>query len=344
MITRQFLRKSLARFSACRLAVLGDVMLDEFLWGKVDRISPEAPVPVVQIRRETSRPGGAANVASNLVALGGQVRIFGIIGDDGAGRKLCESLTAEKIGTSGLVIDSGRRTTVKTRVIGQNQQMIRIDRERTEPIDYPVRKALGEGLFKALPELDGVIVSDYAKGVIAPEFLEDVIGRFRKAGKFICIDPKLKNFNLYKSSTIVTPNTREAESFLGRIFESEADVMKAGGDILRQLRTDAVLITRGEHGMSLFEKGREPLTIPTRALEVFDVTGAGDTVIAAFSLALAAGCVMAEAAEIANLAAGVVVGIVGTATASPKAVLEHFDRGNFKAVEEETPKNGRDSE
>jgi len=333
MITRARLKSVLTKFSHIRLAVLGDVMLDEFVWGKVERISPEAPVPVVQIKRETWRPGGAANVASNLVALGAKADIFGIIGDDGAGRRLVESLQSEKIGTAGLIADSGRRTTVKTRVLGQNQQMLRIDREFTDPIDYRCQKDLSNTLWKIAPSLHGVIVSDYAKGVIVAELLSQIIERFRGSDKPVTIDPRPKNGPLYKGASIVTPNTREAEELLGRKFETEEDVLKGGTDLMRQLKLDAALITRGEHGMSLFERGKKPLTIPTRAREVFDVTGAGDTVIATFSLALAAGCPMAEAAEIANLAAGVVVGIVGTAVASPRLVLEHYDRITLESRE-----------
>lgn len=337
MLSHSRLKKMLKQFAGRRLAVLGDVMLDEFLWGRVDRISPEAPVPVVQIRKETWRSGGAANVAANLRSFGAQAHIFGVVGDDGAGRKLSETLASEGIATEGLIVDSGRRTTVKTRILGQNQQMVRIDREATDPIDYERQKAILEHLARLLPTLDGVIVSDYAKGVIVGDLLSQVIERVKKAGKFVAIDPKLKNFPLYKHASIITPNTREAESVLGRVFESEEDVLRGGADLLKQYRTDAVLITRGEHGMSLFERGLPPVTIPTQALEVFDVTGAGDTVIATFGLALASGCSMTEAAEIANLAAGVVVGIVGTATASAESVLNHYDRINFKAAE-----NGND--
>ncbi|NLI79632.1 MAG: D-glycero-beta-D-manno-heptose-7-phosphate kinase [Candidatus Riflebacteria bacterium] len=326
MLTRTRLKKLLTQFAGHRLAVLGDVMLDEFVWGRVDRISPEAPVPVVQVKKETWRAGGAANVASNLRSFGARAHIFGVIGDDGNGRKLAETLRAEGIDTAGLVTDSGRRTSVKTRILGQNQQMIRIDREATEAIDYERQKAILDHLTRLLPELDGVIVSDYAKGVVVGDLLTLVIERFKKAGKFVAVDPKLKNYPLYKKASIITPNTREAEAALGRVFENEADVLQGGADLLEQFRTDAVLITRGEHGMSLFEKGKKPITIPTQAIEVFDVTGAGDTVIATFSLALAGGCTMPEAAEIANLAAGVVVGIVGTATASADSVLAHFDR------------------
>jgi D-beta-D-heptose 7-phosphate kinase/D-beta-D-heptose 1-phosphate adenosyltransferase len=329
-MNRTELSNILSKFSKCKLAVLGDVMLDEFYWGKVDRISPEAPVPIVQIKKETWRPGGAANVASNLVALGAQATIFGIVGDDGAGRRLNETLQKEKIGTEGLIIDSGRRTSVKTRIIGHKQQMIRIDRENTEPVDYQRQKAILNTMLKMSDELDGVIVSDYAKGVIVPELLKEVIDKFKSMGKFVSIDPKLKNFPIYKKPTIITPNLKEAESAHGRIFESEEDILKGGADLLKQTNSDAILITRSEEGMTLFSKGKEPITIPTQAIKVFDVTGAGDTVIATFSLALAAGCTMPEAVKVSNLAAGVVVGIIGTATATPELVLEHYDKIHFR--------------
>lgn len=331
---RSELEKILDGFSRCNLAVLGDVMLDEFCWGKVDRISPEAPVPIVQVKTETWRPGGAANVASNLVMLGARAHIFGIIGDDGAGRRLTEELQKDKIGTEGLIIDSGRRTSVKTRILGQNQQMIRVDRENTDAIDYQRQKDILSVLLDMADELDGVIVSDYAKGVVVEDLFKEVVARFRKMGKFIAVDPKLKNFPIYKKPTIITPNTKEAEAALGRVFETEADVMKGGIDLLKNTGADSILITRSEHGMSLFEKGRDPVTIPTRALQVFDVTGAGDTVISTFSLGLASNCSMLCAAEVANLAAGVVVGIVGTAAANREQVLEHYDRSRFASRKE----------
>jgi len=335
MLSRHRLKEVLKKFSRCHLAVLGDVMLDEFLWGKVDRISPEAPVPVVQIKKETWKPGGAANVASNLVALGAKATIFGVIGYDGSGRRLRETLERENIGTEGLIIDENRRTTVKTRIIGHTQQMIRIDREETEPFNTVIEKRLLSAIDNIFPKVQGIIVSDYAKGVITKNILRKIIKQFRDDGKFVAIDPKLKNFSLYRGASIITPNTKEAEAALGRSFENEESLLKGGLELLKQYNTDAVLITRGEQGMSLFEKGLKPLTIPTQALEVFDVTGAGDTVIATFSLAIASGCAMPTAAEIANLAAGVVVGIVGTATASPQSVLEHFDRVNLKTSETE---------
>jgi len=329
---RNQLEKILKEFSRCSIAVLGDVMLDEFCWGKVDRISPEAPVLIVQVKTETWRPGGAANVASNLVALGAKAHIFGIVGDDGAGRRLNEALISDKIGTAGLIVDSGRRTSVKTRILGQNQQMIRVDRENTENIDYERQKAILTTMLDMTAELDGVIISDYAKGVVVEDLFKEVVARFRKLGKFIAVDPKLKNFPMYKKPTIITPNTKEAESALGRIFETEEDVMKGGLDLLKNSSADAILITRSEHGMSLFEKGKTPVTIPTRAIKVFDVTGAGDTVIGTFSLGLAAGCTMQQAAEIANLAAGVVVGIVGTASASIEQILEHYELSFGRAI------------
>jgi D-beta-D-heptose 7-phosphate kinase/D-beta-D-heptose 1-phosphate adenosyltransferase len=334
MISRTRLKEVLEQFTRVELGVLGDVMLDEYLWGKVERISPEAPVPVVQIKKETWRPGGAANVAANMVALGARVHIFGVVGQDGNGKRLKECLEAEKIETAGLVFDPNRRTTVKTRIIGHNQQMVRIDRESIEPILPETMNTLRHTLETLHERLAGVVVSDYAKGVISKEIMAPLISQSRRTHKFVAIDPKLKNYPLYEGATLITPNTREAESALGRVFENEADVLRGGMDLLKQFGTDAALITRGEHGMSLFERGIEPVTIPTRALDVFDVTGAGDTVIATLSLALAAGCQLPEAAEIANLAAGVVVGIVGTATASKEQIFEHYDRINVKATPE----------
>lgn len=324
---RNELEKILTSFSGRSIAVLGDVMLDEFCWGKVDRISPEAPVPVVQVKKETWRPGGAANVATNLVAMGAKAHIFGIIGDDGSGRRLTETLQDEGIKTDGLIVDSGRRTSVKTRIIGQNQQMLRVDREHTEPIDYQCQKSILTVMLDMIDELDGVIVSDYAKGVIVEDLFKELVTKFRQKGKFISVDPRQKNFPFYKKQTIITPNVKEAQEALGgRILESEEDILKGGADLLKQTGSDAILITRSEKGMTLFERNKEPLTIPTKAIKVFDVTGAGDTVISTFSLGLAAGCTMPQAAEVANLAAGVVVGIVGTAAATQEQVLTHFDR------------------
>lgn len=326
---RSELERILKNFSNCNIAILGDVMLDEFCWGKVDRISPEAPVPVVQVKEETWRPGGAANVATNVVSMGAKAHIFGIIGDDGSGRRLTEELQNHNIGTEGLIVDSGRRTSVKTRILGQSQQMLRVDREFTEPIDYQRQKNILNLMLDMSDKLDGVIVSDYAKGVIVEDLFKEVVTNFKQKGKFVAVDPRQKNFPFYKRQTIITPNVKETQEALGRFIETEADIMKAGIDLLKQTSSDAILITRSEKGMSLFEKGKEPVTIPTMAINVFDVTGAGDTVIGTFSLGLAAGCNMVEAAQVANLAAGVVVGIVGTATATQEQVLAHFDKGKF---------------
>lgn len=333
LIPRQRLKELLTSFKTCRIIVVGDIMLDEYLWGVVDRISPEAPVPIVQVKRESWRVGGAANVAANVKSFGAKVCLFGVVGDDLAGRRLLETLNAEGINTSGIIIDSGRPTTLKTRIIGHNQQMLRIDKESTENIDVEIQEGILDLILKALPEVDGVIVSDYAKGVIVEGLIKPLIEKVRKENKFIVVDPKLKNFNLYRKATLITPNTKEAASALGRVFEKEEDVLKAGEDLLHLYKTDAILITRGEHGMSLFQKNADPITIPTHALEVYDVTGAGDTVIATFALALASKASMLEAAQISNLAAGVVVGIVGTAVATVSKVLEHYDRLNIHILE-----------
>lgn len=320
------LEKILSSFSGCSVAVIGDLMLDEFYWGNVERISPEAPVPIVQITGETWRPGGAANVAANVVSMGANAHVFGVIGDDGAGRRLTEKLEAQNISTEGLIIDSGRRTSVKTRVIGQRQQMIRIDRENTQDIDYQRQKDMLTTLMDISYKLDGIIVSDYAKGVIVETLLKELVDRFKKRDKFVAIDPRLKNFDYYKNATVITPNVREAESFLGKVFVTEKDVEDGGMKLLKRTSSDAILLTRSEKGITLFERDKKPVTIPTRALEVFDVTGAGDTVISAFSMALATGASMPEAAEVANLAAGVVVGMVGTASAQKQQILNHHER------------------
>jgi D-beta-D-heptose 7-phosphate kinase/D-beta-D-heptose 1-phosphate adenosyltransferase len=305
--------------------VLGDVMLDEFLWGRVARISPEAPVPVVEVSRQSFHLGGAANVAANLRALGGGAVLAGVVGDDGAADRLREALAAAGI-EARLVVDPSRPTTLKTRIVAHSQQVVRADRELAADVAGPAEDALFAVVRAELAGCRALVVSDYEKGVVTPRLLRRVLALARRRGVPVLVDPKLSRFALYRGVALVTPNQGEAERATGLTLRSADDVAEAGRRILALLRCDAVLITRGERGMSLFEQGRRGVHIPTAAREVFDVTGAGDTVIAAMALGRAARARTREAALLANLAAGVVVGKVGTAEASPAEVLAAFGR------------------
>jgi rfaE bifunctional protein kinase chain/domain len=314
--TRALLRAMRGR----RILVLGDVMLDQFLWGRVARISPEAPVPVVEVASETFHLGGAANVAGNVRALGGEAVVAGVVGNDGAGARVRSALAEAGI-EDALSVAEGRPTTVKTRIIAHHQQVVRADRESSEPVSGALERALVDRVRAALPSCGAVVLSDYHKGVVTAGVMRAVAALARRRGVPVLVDPKVAHFALYRRVALVTPNQAEAEQATGVRIRSAADVLAAGEAILRRLRCDAALITRGEQGMSLFEPGRRPLHIATTAREVFDVTGAGDTVIATIGLARCAGATLPAAARLANLAAGVVVGKVGTATAAPEEVL-----------------------
>jgi rfaE bifunctional protein kinase chain/domain len=303
-----------------RVLVIGDVMLDQFLWGHVARISPEAPVPVVEIASESFHLGGAANVAGNLRALGGAAVVAGIVGDDDAGARVRSALAAAGI-EDALSVAADRPTTLKTRIIAHHQQVVRADREASGDVPKGVEDALLDRVRATLASCGAVIVSDYQKGVITPALVKTVVGLARRRGLSVLVDPKVAHFPMYRRVALVTPNQTEAEQATGIRIRTQADLVAAGDRILRRLRCDAALITRGEQGMALFEPGQPLLQIPTAAREVFDVTGAGDTVIATIGLACCARAHLHEAARLANFAAGVVVGKVGTATASPDEVL-----------------------
>ncbi|MBI3020527.1 MAG: D-glycero-beta-D-manno-heptose-7-phosphate kinase [Candidatus Omnitrophica bacterium] len=304
------------RFRSAKILVVGDLILDEFVWGQVSRISPEAPVPVVWVQSESVMPGGAANVANNIRALGGQVALAGIVGEDRWGSALLADLAARKIDTSG-VLKSPRPTTVKTRVIAHHQQVVRVDREQRAPLPIALVERLIKAIEERIEQVDALIIEDYGKGVITRALLEAVIPLARSRRKIVTVDPKEEHFELYRGVTALTPNRMEVGEAVGRELESDADVRQAGAEILRRLECDALLITLGEDGMWLFEQGGAHVRIPTVAQEVFDVAGAGDTVIAAFTLALASGATMEQAARMANYAAGIVVGKVGVAVATP---------------------------
>ena len=317
----------LKRMDGRKVAVLGDVMLDEYLFGEVSRISPEAPVPIVRVVREQAVLGGAANVAANLKALGAEPLLIGTLQKDVAGDRLLGLLGRLGISISGLVLDPSRPTIIKTRVIGQQQQMLRIDREESGPPEAAVLMGLKNRLERALGEASALIVSDYAKGAVNEPIMATVRELCAAKGLPWIVDPKPAHKALYRGATLMTPNTREAAELAQRPAKSDAEVAEAGRAILGELGLQGLLVTRSERGMALFAPDADhasPWMVPTEAREVFDVSGAGDTVIAAFSAAIAAGADWREAAMLANAAAGVVVAKVGTATVTPAELLAHY--------------------
>jgi len=309
--SRQRLEKILSGFAKSRVLVVGDLMLDEFIWGDVSRISPEAPVPVVLVERESAMPGGAANVAYNISSLGGQTLVSGVIADDRAGMVLTKSLAGNKVDTRGIISDPQRPTTVKTRIVARHQQVVRVDREVSVGLAPAIFKRIIDFVRQECATLDAIIIEDYGKGVIVPALLRELVPLARKRNIIVTVDPKEAHFSCYRGVTCITPNQHEAGRAAGIKIVDAATLLAAGRKLLKQLGSDAVLITRGEHGMCLFERDGRITHIPTVAREVFDVSGAGDTVIAAFTLALASGARFQEAAYLSNYAAGVVVGKVG---------------------------------
>ena len=307
------------------IVVLGDVMLDEFVWGDVTRISPEAPVPVVDVRRESVHLGGAANVLANLVALGARGSVVGVVGKDSAGERLQVGLRELGAHDGCLIVDESRPSTTKTRIIAHSQLVVRADRESRIRVNGSLEAKIVSCLKEALREADAFVVSDYDKGVVTPAILREVLPiAYERAP--VLIDPKLRNFNSYRPATLITPNHFEALRMSDSEDTSDDGSHRAAKVIREKLGCDAVLITRGDRGMMLLEGDGEPVYVETAAREVYDVTGAGDTVIAALAGALSAGSTMLEAAAFANHAAGIVVGKVGTATASAEEVLGTFDR------------------
>ncbi|MEW6429027.1 MAG: D-glycero-beta-D-manno-heptose-7-phosphate kinase [Thermodesulfobacteriota bacterium] len=309
----------LEKFSAANILVIGDVIVDHFIWGEVNRISPEAPVPVVDVRREDLLLGGAANVLSNIRSLGGRATICGVVGDDAMADTLAGLIAGLGSPTAGIVRSGARPTMVKTRVIAHHQQVVRFDREKRHDLNDGELARVIAFLDRHLAEFDAVVVSDYAKGVVCAGLMDALHARLRSlGGRPLIIDPKPKagRMQLFAGATVITPNNGEAEQLAGMSIRSEADLQAAAARLLEELRLQAVLITRGEAGMALLERGRQLFTIPTKAREVFDVTGAGDTVVAVLALGLAAGMDLRRAANLANHAAGIVVGKLGTATVS----------------------------
>jgi len=313
--------QAISRFPERRVLVVGDLMLDNFIWGEVNRISPEAPVPVVEVREESQLLGGSANVAHNVASLGGRALIAGAIGDDAAGRELVRLFHEIAVPTTGLIHEDGRPTTVKTSIIAHHQQVGRFDREWRAPLREETVRRILSFIVESLPDLHGIIVSDYAKGVVTREFLEALRDLVAGRPLPVVVDPKVQHAELYRSFTMITPNHHEASQMSGIPIRDEASLIQAGRTLLTQLACETVLITRGKEGMSLFHRDGPIVHIPTVAQRVYDVTGAGDTVIAAVTLGLVAGLPPEEAALLANLAAGVVVGEVGTAVVSAAQLL-----------------------
>ena len=311
---RKELLRTIARFSGRRVLVVGDLMLDQYVRGAVGRISPEAPVPVVRVTGESTIPGGAGNVVNNLAALGAAVSVIGVIGEDEAGARLMEHFRGRGVNVAGVCLDVERQTTQKCRVIAERQQVVRFDRESVGPISGEVEQRLLKSLAFSMDSANAVILSDYGKGVLNPRVLAAAIRLARKKGLAITVDPKIEHFKRYRGVTCITPNLHEAWSGMRRAPKPDVkDIELLGRDIMRVLKPRSLLITRGPDGMSLFKPGEKPTHIPTQAREVFDVTGAGDTVISVLTLALAAGASFLQAAQLANHAAGIVVGKLGTA-------------------------------
>ena len=324
---RRFL-ELIGSFRKAKILVIGDFILDQFIWGSVDRISPEAPVPVVNVQRESFMPGGSLNVANNIHTLGGTVFPCGVVGRDLEGRMLVKVIRREAIDTDGIVYTPDRPTSVKTRVIAHSQQVVRFDREKNSVLSGEVQKKILRFVQQQIPHTDVIILEDYGKGVIEAALIQEVVQLAKKYKKPVLVDPKEKNFPYYVGVTAVTPNRKEAYSACSA--SSEIPLEKVGRGLLKKWKCESVLVTLGEDGMALFEKNVAPTYIPTAAREVYDVSGAGDTVIAVFALALAAKASMREAAGLANLAAGIVVAKLGTATVLPKeleAVISKKENG-----------------
>jgi len=312
-------------FRGRRVLVIGDVILDRYLWGRATRVSPEAPVLVVDVDREELRLGGAANVAQNVRALGALPTMIGVVGADAAAQSLKGELDAREVDAeAGLVRDPGRRTTLKTRIIAHHQQVLRADEETRESLAPEVTAELWRRVERALPGADAVLLSDYGKGVISAAILDRLLPELTKRGLPSAVDPKEEHFQRYRGVTVITPNLAEASQAWGRRIRSHEDLLEAGFGLRQKLDAEAVLITRGEEGMSLFTSEGHT-HFPTRARRVYDVTGAGDTVVATSAVALAARAPLPEACVLANHAAGLVVAELGTAAASAAMLVESLE-------------------
>lgn len=321
IVDRKRALKTIKRFSQSKVLVIGDIMVDQFIWGRVSRISPEAPVPVVEVTKETLLFGGCANVMNNICSIGGNVSITGIIGPDDMGRWFIRQCRKMGIKTEGIIVINNRPTIVKTRVVAHHQQVVRFDRENKHPATPDNIATMLQYIDTIKDDLGAIVISDYNKGIITKQLIRGIKKIIADRNITVCVDPKQNDFSLYRGCDIITPNHHEAGRAVGMVLKNYDDIIKAGATLLKKYDFKAVLITRGEEGMTLMEHTGEIVNIPTVAQEVFDVTGAGDTVIGVFALCVAAGASFREAAALANQAAGIVVGKVGTATVTHKELI-----------------------
>jgi rfaE bifunctional protein kinase chain/domain len=317
--------KIIEKFADVKVLVIGDVMLDRYLWGDVSRISPEAPVPIVNVKKTSAVPGGAANVAANINGLGAKSLLVGICGDDKNADEFENLLDESRIAKKIFRLEN-RQTTVKTRLVAHNQHVVRIDRETNDSIDEIQARKIFESISDFIEEADIVIISDYAKGFLTDNLLSSLIMTCQKKSKIVLVDPKGKSFARYEGATVLTPNKKESAE-AGGFDENEPDLIcKTGAKIFEQTKVEALLITQGEKGMTLLQKSGENFYLEALTRKVFDVTGAGDTVIAVFAVAVGAGASFFEAAKLANTAAGLVVREVGTTAISLEKLKEHFNK------------------
>ena len=319
------LKKYIDKFSETRILVVGDIIVDEYIWGDVSRISPEAPVPIVEVKDGSQMLGGAANVINNISSLGGKPILCGVIGDDHMGRKILDRINDLGLIIDGIVIEPDRPTSIKTRVIAHNQQVVRFDRESRKGIRAENTGSIIEFIRERLDSLDAILVADYGKGVISSELMKSLRSLAKDSAIIVLVDPKTDNFEYYKEIDVITPNHHEAGAFCRIEIVDKESLIQAGRRMLDELRWRSALITQGKDGMTMFENSGEISHIPTVARKVFDVTGAGDTVIGTFCLGLASGMDLKSSAVISNFAAGIVVGEVGTSTVKVEELKKIID-------------------
>ena len=319
-------KKIMDGFSQVKVLIIGDVMLDAYVWGGVERVSPEAPVPVVLVKSESLKLGGAANVAYNVKALGAEPLLIGVVGDDGEGEKVRSALRGAGIEDKYILKDGSRPTTVKTRIIAHQQQVVRVDRESLSEIRDEIAHRMLDLIKKGLDSVQGLIISDYGKGTLRSDILQEAISWARKKDLFVAVDPTRNHSGYYRGASLFTPNRREAEDIAGYPIEGEEALKRVGWELQEKVGVDVLLITLGEEGMALFEPNRVFTHLPTVAKEVYDVTGAGDTVVSSFVVSRLAGASLQEAARLSNHAAGIVIGGIGTRAVTKKLLLTDLSR------------------